>query len=103
MQMLQLKNVPSVKRSIKLNTHRQRQIASNHAGLLFYDADNDPSGDLGMGDDTNIAEIDIRLRNKNSADTEGDVDERLRLKVTRKESSGTDGSITERFHFRSPF
>ena len=78
-----------------MHERRQRQIASNHAGLLFYDADNDPSGDLGMGDDTNIAEIDIRLRNKNSADTEGDVDERLRLKVTRKEASGTNGFITK--------
>ena len=43
-----------------------------------------------MGDNANITEIDIRLRNKNSADTEGDVDERLRLRVTRKESPGTD-------------
>ena len=89
--MLPLKDVPSTKRSIKLHKRRQRQIVSNHAGLLFYDADNDPSGDLGMGDNANITEIDIRLRNKNSADTEGDVDERLRLKVTRKESPGTDG------------
>ena len=77
-----------------MHTRRQRQIASNHAGLLFYDGDNDPSGDLGMGDDTSITEIDIRLRNKNSADTEGDVDERLRLKVTRKESPGTNGLIS---------
>ena len=85
-----------------MHTRRQRQIASNHAGLLFYDADNDPSGDLGMGDDVNIAEIDIRLRNKNSADTEGDTDERMRLRVTRKESSGTDRLSTRRFRFSSP-
>ena len=68
--------------------YRQRQIAPNHAGLLFYDADNDPSDDVEMGDDKDITEIDIRLRNTNVADVAGDTDARMRLRVTRKGSQG---------------
>ena len=46
-----------------------------------------------MGDDKNITEIDVRLRNDNGADVEGDADERMRLRVTRKGSSGRDSTI----------
>ena len=65
--------------------YRQRQIAPNHAGLLFYDY---PSAypDFGLGDDTSLTEIDVRLRNDNDADVEGETDERMRLRVTRKGS-----------------
>ena len=72
--------------------YRQRQIGPNHAGLLFFDGDNDPS-EVEMGDDTNITEIDVRLRNDNDADVEGVPDERMRLRVTRKGSPG--GNLVE--------
>ena len=68
--------------------YRQRQIGPNHAGLLFFDGDNDPS-EVEMGDDTNITEIDVRLRNDNDADVEGVPDERMRLRVTRKKGSSS--------------
>ena len=66
--------------------YRQRQIAASHAGLLFYDEDNDV---VDIGDDTNITEIDVRLRNADPEDDgDGVADERMRLRVNRKGPSG---------------
>ena len=63
--------------------YKQRQIAASHAGLLFYDSEDNDGVDI--GDDTDIAEIDVRLRNADPEDGgDGVADQRMRLRVNRK-------------------